>query len=54
MTGNEAAAAVAYAVSENSFIYPITPSSQMAELFDEWHTKGIRNIWDKDVTVRLM
>jgi pyruvate-ferredoxin/flavodoxin oxidoreductase len=54
MTGNEAAATIAYAVSENSFIYPITPSSQMAELFDEWHTKGMRNIWGKDVTVKLM
>ncbi|MFZ9387677.1 MAG: pyruvate:ferredoxin (flavodoxin) oxidoreductase [Chitinophagaceae bacterium] len=43
--GNEAAAYVAYRVNEVCAIYPITPSSTMAELADEWSTKGIPNIW---------
>lgn len=43
--GNEAAAYVAYRVNEICAIYPITPSSTMAELADEWATKGIKNIW---------
>lgn len=43
--GNEAAAYVAYRVNEVCAIYPITPSSTMAELADEWASKGIRNIW---------
>ena len=43
--GNEAAAYVAYRVNEVCAIYPITPSSNMAELADEWAAKGIKNIW---------
>ncbi|MBK7121601.1 MAG: pyruvate:ferredoxin (flavodoxin) oxidoreductase [Chitinophagaceae bacterium] len=43
--GNEAAAYVAYRVNEICAIYPITPSSTMAELADEWSAKGIKNIW---------
>ncbi|MGB3005164.1 MAG: pyruvate:ferredoxin (flavodoxin) oxidoreductase, partial [Chitinophagaceae bacterium] len=43
--GNEAAAYVAYRVNEVCAIYPITPSSNMAELADEWASKGIKNIW---------
>ncbi len=43
--GNEAAAYVAYRVNEVCAIYPITPSSTMAELADEWASKGIVNIW---------
>jgi pyruvate-ferredoxin/flavodoxin oxidoreductase len=43
--GNEAAAYVAYRVNEVCAIYPITPSSTMAELADEWAAKGIKNIW---------
>ena len=43
--GNEAAAHVAYRVNEVCAIYPITPSSNMAELADEWSAKGIKNIW---------
>ncbi|MBK5270172.1 MAG: pyruvate:ferredoxin (flavodoxin) oxidoreductase, partial [Bacteroidia bacterium] len=43
--GNEAAAYVAYRVNEVCAIYPITPSSTMAELADEWATKGIKNVW---------
>ena len=43
--GNEAAAYIAYRVNEVCAIYPITPSSTMAELADEWSAKGIKNIW---------
>jgi len=43
--GNEAAAYIAYRVNEVCAIYPITPSSTMAELADEWSSKGIKNIW---------
>jgi pyruvate-ferredoxin/flavodoxin oxidoreductase len=43
--GNEAAAHVAFKVSEVCAIYPITPSSTMGELADQWATAGIKNIW---------
>jgi pyruvate-ferredoxin/flavodoxin oxidoreductase len=43
--GNEAAASVAYRLSEVCCIYPITPSSPMAELADEWSSKGQPNVW---------
>lgn len=43
--GNEAAAYVAYRVNEVCAIYPITPSSTMAELADEWASKDVKNIW---------
>ena len=43
--GNEAAAYVAYRINEVCAIYPITPSSPMAEWADEWAAKGITNIW---------
>jgi pyruvate-ferredoxin/flavodoxin oxidoreductase len=43
--GNEAAASVAYRASESIAIYPITPSSPMAELCDEWLSRGKRNLW---------
>src|SRR5574344_1320412 len=43
--GNEAAAYVMYRVNEVCGIYPITPSSPMAEWADEWAAKGIKNIW---------
>ena len=43
--GNEAAAYVAYRVNEVCTIYPITPSSTMAELADQWASEGVRNIW---------
>ena len=42
---NEAAASVAYRVSEAIAIYPITPSSPMAELCDEWSSRGQPNLW---------
>jgi pyruvate-ferredoxin/flavodoxin oxidoreductase len=43
--GNEAAASVAYRVSEVIAIYPITPSSNMGEFSDEWAAKNKPNIW---------
>ncbi|HMS65168.1 MAG TPA: hypothetical protein PKD83_07940, partial [Ignavibacteria bacterium] len=43
--GNEAAAYIAYRCNEVCAIYPITPSSTMGELADEWSSKGIKNIW---------
>src|SRR6266516_4309626 len=43
--GNEAAVSVAYRLNEVCCIYPITPSSPMAELADEWSSRGRRNIW---------
>ena len=43
--GNEAAASVAYRLSEVCAIYPITPSSTMAELADQWSAEGRRNVW---------
>ena len=45
MDGNEAAARVAYALSEVIAIYPITPSSTMGELADEWASDGLKNLW---------
>lgn len=43
--GNEATAYVAYRINEVCAIYPITPSSNMAEFCDEWSAAGIKNIW---------
>ena len=43
--GNEAAASVAYRLNEVCCIYPITPSSPMAELADEWSSQGQPNVW---------
>jgi len=45
--GNEAAVYVAYRVNEVCAIYPITPSSPMAELADEWVARGAVNLWGK-------
>ena len=45
MEGNEACAHVAYRVNEVCAIYPITPSSPMAELADQWSSEGRPNIW---------
>ena len=45
LEGNEAVARVAYAVSEICSIYPITPSSPMAEFTDVWAASGKKNIW---------
>src|SRR5262245_50945739 len=43
--GNEATASVAHRVSEVIAIYPITPSSTMGELADEWSARGRKNVW---------
>ncbi len=51
MDGNTAAAHVAYALSEVAAIYPITPSSVMGELADEWAAKGVKNIFGQPVRV---
>jgi pyruvate-ferredoxin/flavodoxin oxidoreductase len=45
LDGNEATASVAYRLSEVVAIYPITPSSTMAEWADQWLSEGKRNIW---------
>ena len=51
LDGNEAAADVAYRLSELCSIYPITPSSTMAELADEWSSRGRRNVFGTVPTV---
>ena len=45
LDGNEAAASIAYRVNEICAIYPITPSSTMGELADQWASEGKTNIW---------
>lgn len=52
--GNYAAAHVAYALSEVSAIYPITPSSTMGEWIDEWASQHKKNIWGTEVSVAEM
>ena len=52
--GNYAAAHIAYALSEVSAIYPITPSSTMGEWVDEWASQHRKNIWGKEVRVAEM
>ena len=52
--GNEAAAHVSYMFSEVAAIYPITPSSPMAEHVDEWAARGRKNIWGQTVDVQEM
>ncbi len=49
--GNTAAAYVAYGFTEVAAIYPITPSSTMAEIVDEWAAKGRKNMFDQIVDV---
>ncbi len=49
--GNEAAASVAYRLNEVCCIYPITPSSPMAELADEWASQRRPNVWGSVPTV---
>ena len=51
MDGNTAAAHVAYAFSEVSAIYPITPSSPMAESMDEWAAAGRKNLFGEQVRI---
>lgn len=54
MDGNTAVAHVAYRVNEVVAIYPITPSSTMAELADEWAAAGLPNIWGNVPVVQEM
>ena len=52
--GNEAAAHVSYMFSEVAAIYPITPSSPMAEHTDDWAARGRKNMWGQTVLVQEM
>ncbi|MBR2635388.1 MAG: pyruvate:ferredoxin (flavodoxin) oxidoreductase [Clostridia bacterium] len=54
MDGNTAAAHVSYAFTEVAAIYPITPSSVMAELTDAWSATGLKNIFGEEVKVTEM
>ncbi|PUU91573.1 MAG: putative pyruvate-flavodoxin oxidoreductase, partial [Halanaerobium sp.] len=54
MDGNTAAAHVAYAFTDVAAIYPITPSSPMAELVDSWSANGRKNIFDQEVKLTEM
>ena len=54
MDGNTAAAHVSYAFTEVAAIYPITPSSVMAELTDAWSANGLKNIMGENVKVMEM
>src|SRR5271165_3388561 len=54
MDGNTAVAHVAYRVNEVAAIYPITPSSTMAELADEWAAAGVPNIWGGQPVIQEM
>ncbi|MEG0732166.1 MAG: pyruvate:ferredoxin (flavodoxin) oxidoreductase [Vagococcus sp.] len=51
MDGNTAAAYISYAFTEVAAIYPITPSSTMAELVDDWSAKGKKNMFNEPVKV---
>ena len=51
MDGNNAAAHVSYAFSEVAAIYPITPSSPMADFVDQWSANGLKNIFGTRVKV---
>ena len=52
--GNQAAAHISYMFSEVAAIYPITPSSTMAEYVDEWAAAGRKNIFGETVLVQEM
>ena len=54
MDGNTAAAHVAYAMSDVATLYPITPSSSMGEIADEWAAEGRKNIFDQPMIVRQL
>ena len=52
--GNTAAAHVAYAMSDVATLYPITPSSPIGEIADEWAAGGRKNIFGQTMTVRQL
>ncbi len=54
LDGNTAAAHVAYAMSDVATIYPITPSSPIGEIADEWAAGGLKNIFGQTMTVRQL
>jgi len=51
LDGNSAAAYTAYAFTEVAGIYPITPSSPMAEIADQWSSQGKKNLFGQPVRV---
>lgn len=51
MDGNDAAANIAYLMSDVSFIYPITPSTPMGEMADLWAAEGRKNAWGNVLSV---
>ena len=51
MDGNQAAAHIAYAFTEVAGIYPITPSSTMSELVDQWASYGKENLFQKFLSI---
>ncbi len=54
MDGNTATTHVAYALSDTSAIYPITPSSTMGEVADDWATEGRKNIFGQVLQIKQM
>jgi pyruvate-ferredoxin/flavodoxin oxidoreductase len=52
--GNTAAAHVAYAMSDVAAIYPITPSTPMGEIADEWSAQGLKNIFGQSLMIRQL
>lgn len=54
LDGNKAAAYVAYAFSEASFIYPISPSSSMGDFMDQWASTGKKNMHGEMVACTQM
>src|SRR6266446_3254481 len=54
MDGNTAAAHIAYRVNEVCAIFPITPSSPMSELADDWAAQGLKNLWGQVPVVQQM
>ena len=54
MDGNTAAAYISYAFTDVAAIYPITPSSTMAEVVDEWAAQGQKNVFGQTVKVLEM
>ncbi|KAJ6254962.1 pyruvate-flavodoxin oxidoreductase-related [Anaeramoeba flamelloides] len=54
MDGNTATSAIAYKMSDNIFLFPITPATPMSENTDIWNSKGIKNVYDSVPDVILM
>lgn len=54
MDGNEAAASIAYALSDCAFVFPITPATPMAENSDAWSAKGRKNLFGQTVQITQM